>query len=81
MQTNLIDFIQLGGMGVSVIVILLIVKEFLKFSRNQENNFTEVIKNHLSHDAELHIKEIEAKDKLKEAIMELTLYIKKINGK
>jgi len=40
---NLVDFIQLGIGGVAIVALVIIVKEFLKFVKHQEDNFTELI--------------------------------------
>ena len=60
---ELADFVQLGLGGVAVVVSYLIVKEVLKsqrekdsqfigFIKRQEDNFNEVVKNHLKHNAQ-----------------------------
>lgn len=49
---NLIDYIQLGVAGIAVVAIVIIVKEFLSFVKKQEDNFSELIKNHLHNDIE-----------------------------
>ena len=61
---NLIDFVQLGVGGIAVVALVIVVKEFLKFLKRQEDNFTEVIKNHLHTDTE-------AKNKLEQAQIRL----------
>ena len=68
---NLIDFAQLGVAGVSLIIILFIVREFLKFLKRQEDNFNEIIKNHLHSD-------VEAKNRLEKSHLKLALTIEKL---
>ena len=63
---DLIPFIQLGVAGVSVIIILLIVKAFLNSLDTQEKDFKEIIVNHLHKDTELHEKTIEAMKSLEQ---------------
>ncbi|KKK86475.1 hypothetical protein LCGC14_2762860 [marine sediment metagenome] len=69
-----INVAQLGVAGVAVIVLLLVVKEFLKFARKQEDGFTGIIKNHLRHSTK-------ATNKLDKTIQELIIFLKKNNNK
>ena len=61
---NLIDYIQLGVAGIAVVAIVIIVKEFLKFVKKQEDNFSDLIKNHLGHDIESRHKLEKSHDRL-----------------
>lgn len=80
---NLVDFIQLGVAGIAVVAIVIIVKEFLKSNREkdevfikfierQEENFSDLVKNHLSHNNEV-------MEGLKDIIKELYVWLKKNN--
>ena len=70
---DLIPFLQLGVAGISVIVILLIVKQFLSSLDTQERHFTEIITNHLHKDVELHEKTIEAMKSLEQTQQKNTI--------
>ena len=69
------DYIELAKIGgptiVSIIVLLLVVREFLKFVKHQEDNFSEIIKNHLHSDTE-------AKNKLEQSNTGLTKMIEQL---
>jgi hypothetical protein len=65
---NLVDFIQLGVGGIAIVALVIVVKEFLKFLKKQEDNFTEVIKNHLHTDTE-------AKNQMNNSFTKLTAVI------
>ncbi len=82
-MVELSDFIQLGIGGVAVVVSYLIVKEvlrsqrdkdtqFIEFIKRQEDNFNEVVKNHLAHNSQ------STRD-LEKAIRELYFWLKKNN--
>lgn len=68
---NLTDFIQLGIGGVAIVALVIIVKEFLKFVKHQEDNFTEVIKNHLHDDTE-------SRNKLEKSHLRLAIMIEQL---
>jgi len=78
---NLIDFIQLGVAGIAVVAMVIIVKEFLKFARRQEDNFSELIKNHLAHDIESRNQLEKSHDKLATMIELLIQWLKNNNRK
>lgn len=78
---NLIDYIQLGVAGIAVVAIVIIIKEFLKFARKQEDNFSELIKNHLSHDIESKNKLEKSHDRLATMIELLIDWLKSNNQK
>lgn len=62
-----------GAIGVSLIVILLIVRFFLKAMRGMQRDFTKIITNHLQHNDE-------SSKHLSDAIIELITWLKKTNG-
>lgn len=78
---NLIDYIQLGVAGVAVVAMVMIVKEFLKFARKQEDNFSEMIRNHLVHDIESKNKLEKSHDRLATMIELLIDWLKNNNKK
>jgi len=60
---DLADFVQLGVGGIAIVSAYLIVKEvlrsqrdkdiqFIGFIKKQEDNFNELVKNHLNHNSE-----------------------------
>jgi len=78
MPVNLIDYIQLGVGGISIVIIYLIVREFLASIKSEREAFTLVIVNHLKHDTELHEKTIEAMGNLEETQKENTLVMRQV---
>jgi hypothetical protein len=71
---NLTDFIQLGIGGILAVIIWLIVQRFLRFVELQENNFTNIITNHLE-------EQKKAYQELTAVIRELLDYLKSQNGR
>lgn len=67
---NLVDFIQLGVAGIAIVVIWFIVKEFLKFTKHQEDNFSDLIKNDMAHSREV-------MEGLKDLLKEMYVWMKK----
>jgi len=49
---SLIDYAQFGVAIVAIAAIVMIVKAFLKSIKEKDEQFTDVIKNHLQHDIE-----------------------------
>jgi len=45
---SLVDFAQFGGVIFLGAVLAFIVREFLRYLRRQEDNFTNIIRNHLT---------------------------------
>ena len=78
---NPLDFAQLGVAGVAVIVLFLVVKEFLKFARKQEESFTEIIKNHLHDSTKTTNKLGKTVKGLEGTMRELIIFLKNSNGK
>ena len=78
---NLVDYIQLGVAGIAVIVILLVVKEFLRFTKHQEDNFVSVIKNHLSESSKIATEQLKSAQNLNKAVEELLTFLRYSNGK
>jgi len=74
-MTSLYDIAQFGvaifAVGVLAYVITFVVKRFLDFQRKQEDNFNEIIRNHLQHDTE-------AKNRLQQSQIELTKMIEQL---
>lgn len=62
-----------GAIGVSLIVILLIVRYFLKAMRSMQTDFTKIITNHLQHNNN-------STNRLDNTITELITWLKKNNG-
>lgn len=65
---SLVDLAQFGAVIFIAGVLYFVIKEFLKFMRKQEDNFTEIIKNHLHDDTE-------AKNKLEQSHLKLAMMI------
>jgi len=61
---NLIDYVQLGVAGVAIVAIVIIVREFLAFVKKQEDNFSELVRNHLEHNTESNNKLEQSHNKL-----------------
>jgi len=78
---QLIDFLQLGIGGIAIVALVIIVKEFLKFLKHQEDNFTTVISNHLHTDTEAKNKLEQSQLGLTSMIEQLIKFLKKHNGK
>jgi len=72
---NLYDLAQFGvaifSVGCLAYVITYVVNKFLSFQKRQEDNFNEIIKNHLNHD-------MEAKNKLEQSNIGLTKVIEQL---
>ena len=71
---NPLDFAQFGVAIFSMAVLGFVIREFLKFAKNQENNFVGVIKNHLRHSTK-------ATNKLEKTVKELIIFLKNNNKK
>ena len=76
---NLVDFVQLGVGGIAIAALIIVVKEFLKFLKKQEDNFTDVIKNHLHTDVEAKNKLEQAQVRLADMIEQLLRFLEKNN--
>lgn len=74
---NLIDYVQLGVAGVAIVAIVIIVKEFLAFVKKQEDNFSELVKNHLEHNTESNNRLERSHDKLATMIDLLIKWLEK----
>jgi len=70
-----IEVLKIGG-PVSAIAIVgyFIIKEFLKYMNKRDERFTQLIGNHINHNTT-------ALNELSKVVSELSIYIKKINGK
>lgn len=79
LNLTILDIIQLGTTGIAIIVIFLVIQKFLEFLKIQENNFSEVIKNHLKHSTDAQNKLERTNDKLTVMIEALLRYLRK-NG-
>lgn len=90
-KMNLIDFAQFGAAIVAIIALVIITKEFLKHSQNrdnnftkflerQEDNFTDIIKNHLHTDTEAKGKLEKSNLTLVEVLRQLMRFLER-NGK
>lgn len=78
---NLVDFIQLGVAGIAVVAMVIIVKEFLKSTREKDQQFTEVIKNHLQHDIESRSQLERSHQRLADMIEQLIRWLEHSNHK
>ena len=81
MPEELTQFINLGVAGLAVVVIWFIVQRFLNFAERQENNFNEIIKNHLNHDIESRNQLEKSHDRLATMIEQLIKWLEKNNRK
>ncbi len=78
---NLVDFIQLGIGGVAIVALVIVVKEFLKFMKKQEDNFSDLIKNHLHDDIDSRNKLEKSHQRLAMMIEQLIKWLEKSNHK
>lgn len=63
-----LEALKIGGpLALALIVILIIVREFLKWTTNRDTEFTKIITNHIQHDLDLHEKTIEVMNEMKDA--------------
>ncbi len=73
MTETLIEVAKVSGpVGIALVVLYLIVKEFLKAQERQEQRFITIIENHLQHTASV-------MNELKQSIRELCIWLKKNN--
>ena len=49
---NLLDYAQFGVAIFAIACLGFVIKQFISFLKKQEDNFTEIIKNHLKHSTE-----------------------------
>ena len=69
------EILRIGGPTAAIsIVVLFIIKEFLKYMNKRDERFTQLIGNHLNHNTD-------ALNKLTQVVSELSIYIRKLNGK
>ena len=84
---NLTDLIQLSAVGIALVVLLYVVRAFLKTLEKQEDSFTTIITNHLMHNNEALAKVKETLEETKQAqqafcdtVKELLVFLRKNNG-
>ena len=81
---NLYDLAQFGvaifSVGVLGYVITFVVTKFLDFQRKQEDNFSEIIKNHMHNDMESKNKLEQSQVGLTRAVEQLIRFLEKGNG-
>ena len=70
------DITNITQIGVAVALVI-VVKEFLKFLKRQDDNFLEIIKNHLKHSDETQQELKESNIQLKNVIERLLDFLKK----
>lgn len=77
---NLAQFgVAIFAVGALAYVITFVVKRFLDFLTRQENNFTEIIKNHLHSDTDAKNKLEQSNSALTKAVEQLIRFLEKNN--
>ena len=76
---DLNQFVQLGVGGVAIVAIVVLCKEFVKFMTKQQDDFKEVITNHMTHTTAAMSRMEKTNDKLGAAVERLFQWLTK-NG-
>lgn len=78
---DLFDISQFGIAIFTVGVLAYVIKKFLCFMKHQEENFNDIVRNHLNSDMEAKHKLQLSNQELASVIRELLSFLKRSNGK